>query len=42
MSAGGAARRLRRETGSENEREHGRDDENVPWDGVHPANLDPA
>jgi hypothetical protein len=29
-SAGGAARRLCRETGSDHEREHGRDDENVP------------
>ena len=39
-SVSGTARRLRRETGPENQSEQGRDDENVPGEVVHAANLD--
>ena len=41
-SVSGTARRLRRETGPENQSEQGRDDENVPGEVVHAANLDTA
>ena len=38
-SACGAARRLRRKAGPEHQGEDGRDDENVPGEVVHAANL---
>ena len=41
-SVSGTARRFRRETGPENQSEQGRDDENVPGEVVHAANLDTA